>query len=66
MKQKDEKRVIYQRTTDVANHHDPAIIGGTVACPEGHYRKIKFDSGLVLIYEFAEPDITFIKFYMDS
>ena len=66
MKQKDEKRVIYQRTIDIANHQNPSIIGGTVACPEGHYRKIKFNTGLVFIYEFVEPDIIFIKFYMDN
>jgi len=65
MRVKLDKKTIYQHTIDIANHPTPNTIGGTVACPEGHYQKIKFNTGWIFIYEFNEPDITFIKFYQD-
>ena len=65
MKNKSDKNVIYQRTIDIANHSMPNSVGGAVTCPDGHSQKIKFNTGLVVLYEFLEPDIRFVAFYYE-
>ena len=65
MKRERDKRVIHQRTLDIANQLMPNNIGGIATCPEGHYLKIIFNTGLAILYEFVEPDIKFIMFYYD-
>ena len=66
MKNKLEKEIIFLHTIKIANHPDPNSIGGTATCPGGHYQKIQFNTGWVIIYEFNKPKISFIAFYMSK
>ena len=66
MRRKSDRYEIRQRSIDIANHVSPNSIGGIATCPEGHYQKVVFNTGLIIIYEFVEPDICFIAFYYDG
>ena len=66
MKNKLEKETILLHTINIANHADPNSIGGTATCPGGHYQKIQFNTGWVIIYEFNRLKISFIAFYMSK
>ena len=58
----EQKREIRQRAINIANHPTPNNIEGCATCPRGIQRKIKFNTGLVIVYKFIEPDITFQSF----
>ena len=61
-RQEEHKREISRRVIDIANHLMPNNIGGCVTCPGGTQRKIEFNTGLIIVYKFTEPDITFQSF----
>ncbi len=61
-----DQRDIYEYTIKIANHPTPLEIGGTATCPEKEFKKIKFTSGWVIIYEFKQEIITFVNFYLDK
>ena len=66
MKNKLEKETVLLHTINIANHPDPNSIGSTATCPGGRYRKIQFNAGEVIVYEFNKPKISFIAFYMSK
>ena len=66
MKNRLEKETILLHTINIANHPDPNSIGSTATCHGGHYQKIQFNVGQVIIYEFNRPKISFIAFYMSE
>ena len=65
MRKRSDKIIIEQRAIDIANQSMPTNIGGTATCPDGHYQKIVFNTGLVILYEFIEPHIVFVAFYYE-
>lgn len=60
-----DRHEIYQRTIDIANHPRPNHIQGCITCPEGRDQKLRFNTGLVIVYRFTEPEIRFVTFYYD-
>ncbi len=61
-RQDKDKREIYQRTIDIANHLTLGSISGCMTCPDGEDLRLEFNTGLSIVYRFKEPVITFLTF----
>lgn len=65
LKSKDDRDTIYHYSIQIANHPSPNTIGGSATCPDDKFKKLKFNTGWVILYEVQENLIEFITFYAE-
>ncbi len=65
LKSKTDRDLVYHHTIQIANHPSPNNIGGCATCPDDKFKKLKFTSGWMLIYEVRENIVEFVNFYKE-
>ena len=63
LKSKTDRDVIRHYTIQIANHQSPNNIGGSVTCLGDRFKKIRFVTDWVILYEVQGNLIEFVTFY---
>lgn len=65
LRSKNDKDTVFHYTVQIANHPTPNNIGGSVTCPDDKFKKLKFNTGWIILYEVKEKLIEFVDFYIE-
>lgn len=66
VKLKEDRDVVRYHTIQIANHPSPNNIGGSATCPNDKFKKLKFKTNWIILYEVRENLIEFITFYHEN